>query len=94
MHHVILFVDLLFESFHSLSSSFRKGQVSSLLGSVTAVKRLNITNSDMGPSYHTVSSEPFYYETAYNTVKRQKIPVVQNTGWCVTNEIIPGKKKI
>ena len=48
---------------------FRKEQVSSLLGSISAVKWLNITNSDMGPSYH------LFYQSRF-TMKQIKIPVV------------------
>ena len=78
------FVDLLLESFHRfLSLSFEK---SKCMSNLTAIKQLNITNSDMNPSYHSVSSEPFYYE-------QHNIPDVKNAEWFVTNEIIQGKKK-
>ena len=47
---------------------------------------LNISDDDFGESRHTASSEPFFYDQSYCTVKHTSHTVVDNLGICVIAE--------
>ena len=64
----------------------RKQTVGELLGCIRAVKSLKILDDDFGESRHTVSSEPFFYDQSYCTVKHTSPIVVDNLGRCVIAE--------
>ena len=64
----------------------RKQSVGELLGCIRAVKSLKISDDDFGESRHTVSSEPFFYDQSYCTVKHTSPIVVDNFGRCVIAE--------
>ena len=57
-----------------------------LLGCIRAVNSLKIADDDFGESRHTASSEPFFYDQSYCTVKHTSPIVVDNLGRCVIAE--------
>ena len=64
----------------------RKQNVGELLGCIRAVNSLKIADDDFGESRHTASSEPFFYDQSYCTVKQTSPIVVDNLGRCVIAE--------
>ena len=68
------------------SIASRKQSAGELLGCIRAVKSLKISDDDFGESRHTVSSEPFFYDQSYCTVKHTSPIVVDNFGRCVIAE--------
>ena len=64
----------------------RKQSVGELLGCIRAVNSLKMADDDFGESLHTASSEPFFYDQSYCTVKHTSPIVVDNLGRCVIAE--------
>ena len=64
----------------------RKQSVGELLGCIRAVNVLNISDDDFG-SRHTASSEVFFYDQSYCTIKHTPPIVVDNLGRKKGNEI-------
>ena len=67
----------------------RKEHAGSLLKTARVVSGLNIKGrDDFGEGCHTASSEPFYYDAAYQPVQRACVIPIDENGRCVvTNEI-------
>ena len=65
----------------------RKEHAGVLLKSIRSIRSLQITQrNDFGKGYHTMASEPFFYDSAYQHVKRD-IPIpVNEDGQCVVAE--------
>ena len=53
-----------------------------LLRCVRAVNTLDLSVTNLGEGYHTVSSEPYFYETAYTTCTHTGAIPVDVNGWC------------
>ncbi len=63
----------------------RKEQAGSLLQSTRAIKSIQIKGSeDFGLGCHTASSEPYFYDSAYQPVKRDSAIPVSEDGKCIT----------
>ena len=67
----------------------RKEHACTLLKAARVVSNLNIKGrDDFGEGCHTASSEPFYYDAAYQHVQRACVIPTNEKGRCVvTNEI-------
>ena len=64
---------------------YRRACAAELLGTIRSVKTVEINNkNDFGDTRHTVSTEPYFYDLAYQLVKRQP---VDKQGKCVVAEI-------
>ena len=65
-----------------------------MLRTIRSVKTVEINNKDdFGDTHHTASTEPYFYDSAYELVKRQQALPVDKQGKCVVAEItIVGKK--
>ena len=72
----------------------RKEHVGSLLRSIRSVKALQITQKeDFGNSCHSRSSEPYFYDSSYQPVKRNGPIPINEAGQCViANEIYTDKE--
>ena len=69
----------------------RKEHAGLLLGSLKSIKSIKLNEeSDFGKSCHTTSTEPFFYEAAYQPVVVRDTPIPINERWeCVVAEGIP-----
>ena len=67
----------------------RKEHVGYLLKSIRSIKSIQITQrEDFGKGCHSVSFEPYFYDSAYQPVKRDSPIPINEAGQCViTNEI-------
>ena len=66
-----------------------KEHVGSLLEAVRSIKRLDIkVKADCGEGCHTTSSEPYYYDEAYQLIKRDTAIPVDHNGKCVIAKVI------
>ena len=45
-------------------------------------EHFGLSVTDLGEGYHTVSSEPYFYETAYTTCMHTGAIPVDVNGWC------------
>ena len=62
----------------------RKEYVGSLLKAIRLIKRLDIkVKEDFGEVCHTTSSEPYYYDEAYQLIKRDTAIPVDHNGKCI-----------
>ena len=61
----------------------RKGNAGELLKCIRLVNRMQFPADGLGKSYHTASSEPFFYETAYSPVKHGFAIPVDDLGHCI-----------
>ena len=67
----------------------RKEYVGSLLKAIRLIKRLDIkVKEDFGEGCHTTSSEPYYYDEAYQLIKRDTAIPVDHNGKCVIAKVI------
>ena len=67
----------------------RKEHVGSLLKAIRLIKRPDIkVKEDFGEGCHTTSSEPYYYDEAYQLIKRDTAIPVNHNGKCVVAEVI------
>ena len=65
----------------------RKDHAGSLLKCITSIKSLQITQrADFGKGCHTMASEPFFYDSAYQHVKKDIAIPVNEDGQCVVAE--------
>ena len=72
----------------------RKECVGSLLKAITLIKRLDIkVKEDFGEGCHTTSSEPYYYDEAYQLIKRDAAIPVDHDGKCVIAKVISKSDK-
>ena len=69
----------------------RKQHEGLLLGSLKSIKSIKLNEeSDFGKSCHTRSTEPFFYEAAYQPVVVRDTPIpINERGECVVDEEIP-----
>ena len=69
----------------------RKEHAGLLLGSLKSIKSIKLNEeSDFGKSCHTTSTEPFFYEAAYQPVVVRDTPIpINERGECVVAEEIP-----
>ena len=69
----------------------RKKRAGLLLGSLKSIKSIKLNEeSDFGKSCHTRSTEPFFYEAAYQPVVVRDTPIpINGRGECVLAEEIP-----
>ena len=59
-----------------------------LLGTIRSVKTVEINNKDdFGDTHHAASTESYFYDSAYQLVKRQQTLPVDKQGKCVVAEI-------
>ena len=66
----------------------RKEHAGALLKTTRAVNSLNIKGrDDFGEECHTASSEPYFYDSAYQPVQRAYAIPIDENGRCVANEI-------
>ena len=67
-----------------LESVWKKRRLTAglLLKCVRAVNTLDLSVTNLGEGYHTVSSEPYFYETAYTTCTHTGAIPVDVNGWC------------
>ena len=74
----------------------RKEDASILLNTTRVVSNLNIKGrDDFGEGCHTASSEPFYYDAAYQHVQRACVIPIDENGRCVVaNEISSSRNEI
>ena len=62
-----------------------------LLSCVCSVNSIKFPSKVFGVSYHTASSEPWFYDTAYKVVKHQRaIPVDDVLGVCFIAKPVKG----
>ena len=62
-----------------------------LLSRVHSLNSIKFPKDGFGVSYHTASSEPWFYDTAYNLVKHQgAIPVYDVLGVCFIAKLAKG----
>ena len=67
---------------------YRRACAAELLGTIRSVKTVEINNKDdFGDTRHTVSTEPYFYDSAYQLVKREQALPVDKQGKCVVAEI-------
>ena len=67
---------------------YRRACAAELLGTIRSVKTVEISyKDDFGDTRHTVSTEPYFYDSAYQLVKRQQALPVDKQGKCVVAEI-------
>ncbi len=72
----------------------RKEQAGSLLQSSRAIKSVQIKGSeDFGLGCHTASSEPYFYDSAYQHVKRDSAIPVSEDGKCIIDKEIEADSK-
>ena len=73
----------------------RRENVGSLLKACRLIKTLKIDGKeDFGESCHSASTEPYYYDTAYQLVKRDyALPIDENGKRVVANEILSKDEK-
>ena len=73
---------------------YRRACAAELLGTIRSVKTVEISNEDdFGDTRHTASTEPYFYDSAYQLVKRQQALPVDKQGKCVVAEITIVEKK-
>ena len=66
-----------------------KEYVGSLLRAIRLIKRLDIkVKEDFGEGCHTTSSEPYYYNEAYQLIKRDAAIPVDHDGKCIIAKVI------
>ncbi len=71
----------------------RKEHAGSLLKSTRQIKTIQVQREDFGPGCHTVSSEPYFYDSAYQPVKTDSAVPIKKDGKCViANEIKADRK--
>ena len=69
----------------------RREYASSLLKSIKCIKSVQINGrEDFGKGSHTMVTEPYFYDSSYQLVKRESPIPINETGQCVVaNEIEP-----
>ena len=70
----------------------RRDSAGKLLSMVREINRLVITSS-LGPSCHTASSEPYFYDSAYKRIKRESPVAIDEQGRCYIAKEIEHDKK-
>ena len=66
----------------------RRERVGQLLKCDRRVNSFDLSLENLGKQWHTASSEPFFYDTAYKLVKRSiAIPVDEHGRCCIAKEV-------
>ena len=60
-----------------------KESAGKLLQAIRWINSISLPSDNFGVSCHTASSEPFFYDTAYQPVKRKEAIPVDGLGRCV-----------
>ena len=67
---------------------YRRACAAELLGTIRSVKTVEISNTDdFGDTRHTTSTDLYFYDSAYQLIKRQQALPVDKQGKCVVVEI-------
>ena len=67
---------------------YRRACAAELLGNIRSVKTVETSNKDdFGDTRHTASTESYFYDSAYQLIKRQQALPVDKQGKCVLAEI-------
>ena len=73
------------------ASEQRKKSAGELLSCLRSIKCMTFPHNDFGEGIHTASSEPWFYDTAYNVIKHPNaIPVHDVIGVCFTSKLAEG----
>ena len=71
----------------------RKKYAGRLIKTIREISDLPLKGvEEFGDREHTVSSEPYYYDTAYHPVKRHSSIPVDENGKCIVAEVIASAK--
>ena len=71
----------------------RRERVGQLLKCVRMVNSFELSTQNLGERWHTASSEPFFYDTAYIPAKRDIAVPVDEHGRCCTAEEVGDRDK-
>ena len=64
----------------------RKANAGEFLACIRAVNEIQLSEDDFGEQYHTLSSEPYFYDESYAQTKRKTATPIDDNGRCVVAE--------